>query len=96
LNPIPARTLRLFAGYDPVELASPAARAFLIGRLLEDGDREDLLWLARAVGAGAMAAWFARSGGRRLSARSRRFWSVALDLPAGGGSPAAEALWPLA
>jgi hypothetical protein len=81
---------------DPSDLAERAGRGGLIARLLEDGDREDLAWLARAVGREALAAWLARHGSRRLSRRSRAFAAAALEIEDPGPLPSAEALWPLA
>jgi hypothetical protein len=95
MTPPPERTLRHFPASD-LELADPAARGAAAARLLEDGDRADLAWLARRVGHDELAAWVARHGARRLSRRSRAFWYRAFDLGEPPGSPAAEALWPLA
>ena len=95
MTPPPERTLRHFPGQDP-DLADPASRAAVVARLLEDGDRDDLAWLARRVGRDELAAWAARHGARRLSRRSRAFWFRAHDLGAPSRSAAAEALWPLA
>jgi hypothetical protein len=95
MTPPPERTLRHFPGQDP-DLADPAARAAVVARLLEDGDRDDLGWLARRVDRHELAAWVARHGARRLSRRSRAFWFRALDLGAPTRSAEAEALWPLA
>lgn len=97
MKELPAATLRLFDGYPPADLVRPEHRAFLIERLLEEGDREDLRWLAAQVGEAELADFFRRAGGRRLSARSRAFWSLVLGVPA----PAVEAtpgseIWPLA
>lgn len=44
----------------------------------------------------AIAAFVRERGGRKLSARSRRFWSRALGLPEPSPHPIAEQLWPLA
>ena len=101
----PARTLRHFpegaeGPEGPFDLADPAARGGTIARLLEDGDRADLAWLASRVGADALRDWLARHGARRLSRRSRAFAAAALgvELPArrAGETAVAEALWPLA
>jgi hypothetical protein len=99
---LPAATLRLFDGYDPAALAAPAARDFVIGRLLEEGDRADLAWLAASAasaGSTALADWLARRANRQLSRRSRRFWRrVLAPAPVGAADGAAqlrEALWPL-
>jgi len=54
---------------------------YVMARLLEDGDREDLAWLCRQLPASALAAWVERHGARRLSRRSLAFWAVTLDRP---------------
>lgn len=97
---LPSSTLRLFDGYPPEELTRPENRAFLLERLLEEGDREDLRWLARQVDEAELRDFFRRAAARRLSARSRAFWRLVL-----GGTTTEEApfeglsrseIWPLA
>lgn len=97
MTELPAATLRLFYGYTPAELVRPEHRFFLIERLLEEGDREDLRWLVAQVGEAELADFFRRAGNRRISARGRAFWSLVLGVAA----PAVEAaggseIWPLA
>jgi hypothetical protein len=97
---LPAATLRLFDGYAPVDLVAPEHRSFLIERLLEAGDSADLRFLVAAVGEGALAAYVAQWGDRRLTARSRVFWRLLLGVQAAGEGEAAAAspggeLWPL-
>lgn len=101
MTELPAATLRLFDGYAPVELVRPEHRGFLIERLLEEGDREDLRWLVTQVGEAELADFFHRAGGRRLSARSRSFWSLVLDsatpaAPVADSAAERSAIWPLA
>jgi hypothetical protein len=86
---------RLFPHYEGADLEAPAARSFLLARLLEDGDSADLRGLFAEVPEPAAAAWLAARGGRQLSTRSRAFWAVVLGTPAGPPSPIASALWPL-
>jgi hypothetical protein len=62
-----------------LDAASPDP--YVMARLLEDGDREDLAWLCRQLPASALAAWVERHGARRLSRRSLAFWAVTLDRP---------------
>lgn len=90
---IPAATARLFAHEDLASLQAPAGRGLLIGRLLEEGDGEDLRWLFAELPEAEIAAWLAQRGDRKLSRRSRAFWSSALGVPS--GEPAVTALWPL-
>lgn len=93
---IPPAVGRHFIGTGPVDLDRPADRSLVLARLLEDGDRADLAWLARAVAPAEIAAWLARYGARRLSRRSRALWTAALGLPNPPAPPAAAELWPLA
>ena len=95
MTPRPPRTRRHFAAGDP-DLGDAGTRGAAIARLLEDGDREDLAWLAGELGVPALAAWVARHGARRLSRRSRALWFAALGLGEPPRASAAEALWPLA
>lgn len=91
----PAATRRLFPNYDEADLTPERAGSLLIAHLLEDGDAGDLAWLLAAIPEPVIADWFARHGGRQLSARSRAFWEIVLGRPAGPAHPDAEALWPL-
>jgi hypothetical protein len=95
MTPPPPGLARHLDG-EPFDPAEPAARSRLIGRLLEDGDRADLAWLGQQTSRGELADWFHAHGGRRLSRRSRAFWSAVLAQPLPQPHPFAEALWPLA
>lgn len=95
MTPLPARTRRHFPAGDP-DLDDARVRGAALARLLEDGDREDLAWLAGALAPEVLAGWVARHGARRLSRRSRALWFAAFGLGAAPRTPAAEALWPLA
>ncbi|MEM9554874.1 MAG: hypothetical protein AAGC60_11490 [Acidobacteriota bacterium] len=76
---LPAKVRRLFDGYEPTDLEAPDARDFVIERLLEAGEGDELAWLLREhVDEATARAWFERHGGRRLSRRSRAFWALAL------------------
>jgi hypothetical protein len=92
---LPDGTRRLFAAYAGENLALERAASLLIARLLEDGDAADLAWFLGETTETEIAAWFARHGGRQLSARSRAFWEVVLGVEAGPVPPEAVALWPL-
>ena len=87
---------RHFFALPPGTSTDRESRGLVLARLLEEGDRSDLAWLAREVGREAIAAFVRDHGGRKLSARSRRFWSRALGLPLPAPPPLAEELWPLA
>ena len=92
---LPERTARLFAHEDLNALTRPEGQGLLIGRLLEEGDGEDLRWLFSQVPAAEAKAWFAVHAGRKLSRRSRAFWSAVLDSAPGPINDGAAALWPL-
>jgi hypothetical protein len=92
---LPAGTRRLFAHWDEGDLTPGRASSLILARVLEDGDAADLAWLFSAFPEAEIAGWIARHGGRRLSRRSRAFWSAALGVNAGPPRPESEALWPL-
>ena len=102
-SPLPAETLRLFDGYDAHQLSAVEARDFVIGRLLEEGDSADLVWLGSQVDRAGLRQWMEQRGERQLSRRSRLFWQRVFGLagleevtPA-GSEPLRknrEALWP--
>lgn len=87
--------LRLFTQFDRERLELDEHAPILIERLLEDGDRDDLRWLTAAIPEARLAVWLRQRGGRRLSRRSRAFWSAVLDVPLESGPPAGAELWPL-
>jgi hypothetical protein len=68
---------------------------FLIGRLLEEGNSQELRWLFDTVGSSEVATWLSRHGGRVLTARSRALWEMAIG-PVGSLPALASELWPLA
>ena len=83
---LPERARRLFPHYEESALHGEAAAVLLIPRLLEDGDGDDLAWLAATYGEAALAGWLERRGARQLSVRSRAFWELVLGRPAAPGS----------
>ncbi len=95
---LPERTARLFQFTEVArqDVLSADGRGLLIERILEDGDGDDLRWLATQVAESDLAAWLARSGGRKLSRRSRAYWRLVLGVEAGPLAASAVALWPLA
>lgn len=95
MSSLPPGVARHFTG-TPIDLALASDRAFAIERLLEDGDRTDLAWLAAAIPRAEIAHWFTRHARRRLSRRSRALWAATLALPNPPARPVAVALWPLA
>jgi hypothetical protein len=86
---------RLFPHYEEEDLDLQDSRSLILARLLEDGDSADLAWLTAALPEAEIDDWFARHGGRQLSARSREFWRVVLGREPGPVHPEARALWPL-
>jgi len=95
VTPLRAETLRLFPHYAADDLEAPAARPFLLARLLEDGDGADLRAFLPGLPEEEVAAWFAVQGGRQLSARSRAFWRIVLGTEPGPTAAGAADLWPL-
>lgn len=95
--PLAATTRRLLAHYSESAVELPRHQAFLIGRLFEEGDTPDLLWLTENVSEEELSSWLRAHGGRSLSRRSLAFWATLLrDPQAIAGRPAAnEDLWPL-
>ena len=74
----------------------PESSNLVLAEILESGDRAELAWLAGEFGRDAIAAFVGEHGGRKLSARNRRFWSRALGVSEPAPHPLAEQLWPLA
>jgi hypothetical protein len=94
LPPLPAAVRARFWGYEEGELRDPAHRGFVIARLLEEGEGDELRWLTAAVERDGLAAWLARHGAA-LSHRSRAFWCTVLGVPPPPPRPLAADLWPL-
>lgn len=87
----PTATRRLFA--PGTDLDSERHPGWLIERLLEDGDSDDLRWLFKAVPHAEIVDWLSRYGARRLSRRSQALWCMLLGVPATPASELARALW---
>jgi hypothetical protein len=96
LPPLPSAVRARFAGYEEQALRAPEHRGFLVSRLLEEGERDELRWLLAATGRDALAAWFAAHAGAALSRRSRLFWAAMLGIESPSPRPLAGELWPLA
>ncbi|MBZ0113767.1 MAG: hypothetical protein K8J08_14985 [Thermoanaerobaculia bacterium] len=90
---IPDSVRARFPDHDALDLLGHPG--FLIGRLLEQGDSQELAWLFDAVSHSEVAAWLSRHGGRVLSARSRALWEQVVGPVSPPPTLAAE-LWPLA
>jgi hypothetical protein len=94
---LPASTVRLLAHYNTGELELPEHRVFLIGRIFEEGDTEDLRWLTANICEEDLLGWLRSYGCRQLSKRSLAFWAAVLG---DGGitdkrPTEIEELWPL-
>lgn len=89
---LPKSTLRLFPSYEPHLFERTESRPFVVGRLLEEGDRHDLAWLASEVDESELVRWVEERGARQLSRRSLSFWSRLLRIAT---DDVDAALWPL-
>ena len=76
--PLPVSTGRLLAHYDTGELRVREHKAFVIGRLFEEGDSHDLRWLTETFCEAELSDWLEEFGRRRLSKRSLAFWTTVL------------------
>ena len=88
-------TTRLFPDSSVQALLEEGARSDVIALLLEEGDTEDLRWLAGHFSRSEIADWVKRYGGRGLSRRSRLFWAAVLGVESSEPHPLASELWPL-
>jgi hypothetical protein len=71
--------MRLFAGVDPSALSLQRDAATIIACLLEQGDLEDLRWLAGVYPVSAIVDVLLSEKG--LSERARNFWMVWFEVP---------------
>ena len=100
---MPEATRRLFPAIEVDALESTTATDFVIGRVLEEGDRRDLRWLCGETTEATLGEWLGRRADRQLSRRSRAFWSLILSLQNpdvaderhAGPVAADNPLWPL-
>ena len=94
-HPAPASLARLF----PDDVATPLVadaryRDFVIARVLERGDSEDVRWLVHRFGEAALTASLQGRRARRLDRRNRVFWRLVLGPVA--FAPMTASTWPLA
>jgi len=92
---LPARTRRLFAHYEKPEGFAHQAPAFMIGRILEEGDSADLEWLFKQFSDYDLRSWLIQRGSRQLTRRSRLFWQMVFACAIPDPPPLSEQLWPL-
>ncbi|MDA8017248.1 MAG: hypothetical protein MPN21_07335 [Thermoanaerobaculia bacterium] len=86
-------TRRLFDGYDRANLEQH--RTFVMSRILEEGDSDDLRRMAQVIPEPHWLSWFRQEGGFGLSRRSRAFWSLVLDADSSEPPPLRSEIWPL-
>ena len=84
---------RVFPHHSAVDLEAREHQPWLIGRLLEEGDTNDLRWLIDRVGEDEIAGWVRQRGQRQLSPRSRSFWARVLNLDMATFEE--DPLWPI-
>jgi hypothetical protein len=76
---MPVHTMRLFAGADSSALHLQRNAVAIIACLLEQGDLEDLEWLAYVYPVGAIVDTVLSA--TTLSARARNFWLAWFEVP---------------
>jgi hypothetical protein len=76
---MPLHTMRLFAGVDPSALQLQRDAAAIIACLLEQGDLEDLRWLAYVYPVSAVVDVVLSA--KSLPSRARNFWMVWFEVP---------------
>lgn len=94
MTALPDATRRLFPGYEPEALTAPGCRDFLIARLLDEGDSDDLRWLFSQLGTDEVRQRLDGPCRGKLSARSERFWRLVLDLTPLAPPAAGDEIWP--
>lgn len=78
---VPRRFRRFFWDVRIADLSVDQHQDFILGRLLEDGDRQALHWLVRTYSRETVAAFLKGRGVEVLSRRAWQFWSVYVGLP---------------
>jgi len=76
VQPLPGRLKPLFPEYETKALNAGKDAVLVISRVLESGGREDLRWLLGRYPNRTIRRVLEEEGGRLLSARSRRLWSL--------------------
>ncbi|MEM8962762.1 MAG: hypothetical protein AAGD38_14850 [Acidobacteriota bacterium] len=71
---------RLFPDQDPEALLASSARGYVVSRLLEEGEADDLRWLFSRLDEETVRTDFATRH-RQLSRRSFAFWAAVLASP---------------
>ena len=91
----PPTVRRIFAREANVDQMIAETPAYLIGRLLEEGNSNDLVWLNQVFSEDQIGSWLQTRGSRQLSRRSRLFWSAVLDREVSDPPGLHAKLWPL-
>lgn len=73
--------LPLFWDFRPECLRLGRDRDLIIGRVLSEGNWEQIQWLRRELGDSPLRCWLLKSKGRILSRRQLCFWGLIFDLP---------------
>lgn len=89
---LPEAALRLFAHDTEPHTLVETAPEMVMGRLMEEGDSQDLRWLIANFSETRLSEWLDKHD-RRLSRRSRAFWQSLLNRPDLGNSRSADDLW---
>lgn len=92
---LPSKTLRLFPHYENSANLTEQSPGLVISKVLEEGDQQDLRWLAGRFTEEDLATWLIEHASRLLTRRSRSFWRLVLDLQDAEKAPPGEPLWPL-
>lgn len=92
----PASVVERLVSYRSADLADPRYRDFLVASLLEEGTRAELAWLRSVIDDAELARWVEGHGTRRLSRRSRAFWSRLFRVSPPMPDALTRSLWPLA
>ncbi len=79
---LPPSVAKLFWEYDVDSVFLPEHLDLVIGKVLQVGTWDDVVWLRREVGDQAIREWLLRHEGRGLDVRRLSFWQLILDLPA--------------
>ncbi len=79
-SPLPLAIKSLFWDINFESLSWENHHNFIIGRLLQSGDWDSLLWLRSQVGDNEVKRWIVNHKGRGLSPRQLRFWELVLGL----------------
>jgi hypothetical protein len=77
---IPVSLAPYFQEYDLADLDISEDAHLIIGRVLEQGNRQELRWLFRSYGEARVKQFVSEYGFRALSKRSFNFWRTVLKV----------------